>query len=92
MTSGRRVRDTAGRQPFVPLDAAEGRRPRCRSLRAASRGGAIISSAACDERPAGCAMNRNEDGIDIGGNPVHARDGVRCRGHGDHQGIMRCMT
>nr|WP_144020719.1 hypothetical protein [Burkholderia sp. AU33423] len=76
----------------MPLDAAEGRRPRCRSSRAASRGGAIISSAACDERLVGRAMNRNEGGIGIGGNPAHARDGMRCRRHGDHQGIMRCMT
>ncbi|WP_124585142.1 hypothetical protein [Burkholderia contaminans] len=76
----------------MPLDAAEGRRSRRPSSRAASRGGAIISSAACDERPAGRPMNRNEDGIGIGGNPAHARDGMRCRRHGDHQGVMRCMT
>ncbi|OXJ09032.1 hypothetical protein CFB45_18355 [Burkholderia sp. HI2500] len=76
----------------MPLDAAEGRRPRRRSSRAASRGGAIISSAACDERPVGRATNRNEDGSGIGGNPAHAHDGMRCRQHGYHQGIMRCMT
>ncbi|WP_175003260.1 hypothetical protein [Burkholderia lata] len=76
----------------MPLDAAEERRLRCPSSRAASRGAAIISSAACDERPFGRATNRNEDGIGIGGHPVHARDGMRRRQRVDHQGIMRCVT